>query len=498
MTDYFGGQTNYSYDALGRLTSLTNPFGEVTTFQYDANSRLIRKNLANGTYTTYSYNSRGFLTGICNYKSNGTLLTYATYTYDAVGNRLSMSTPEGNYTYSYDAIYRLTGEVNPIGGTYSYTYDAVGNRLSMTHNGQTINYVYDAGNKLLQAGNTTFTYDGNGNMVSKTENGQTTTYVYNYEDKMIQVNLPNGSTIVYSYDHSGKRIAKTAGGTTIDYYFDGDDLITEAQGASILAYYTQGQGLISQRRNNASYFYHYDGLGSTKALTDANQNIQNTTKYDAWGNILQSSGTITNPYLYVGELGYYGDGDAGMYLLTQRWYNPVIGRFVVRDPLNELAHYLYVTENPLNRRDPEGTGIRDWLRRRKEEIWKKMFMKICKDACETALTEWGWIGKFSCELTCEALWEAAKDFRDFCKWMKGLEKEHSLCKMAESQYNNYYYYCPMFCVQQSRCQTCCEGVAHRRGEWPSGDGYTWCTDRCSNRGGWKGKLSYYVYGDLTW
>ncbi|MBC7327958.1 hypothetical protein H5T87_07575, partial [bacterium] len=102
----------------------------------------------------------------------------------------------------------------------------------------------------------------------------------------------------------GKRIGKTAGGITTDYYFDGDDLIIEAQGTNILAYYTQGQGLISQRRGSSSYFYHYDGLGSTKALSDANQNIQSSYKYDAWGNILQSSGTITNPYLYVGELGY--------------------------------------------------------------------------------------------------------------------------------------------------------------------------------------------------
>jgi RHS repeat-associated protein len=141
-------------------------------------------------------------------------------------------------------------------------------------------------------------------------------------------------------------------------YFEAD-VIAEAQGANFLVYYTQGQGLISQRRNNASYFYHYDGLGSTKALTDANQNIQNTTKYDAWGNILQSSGTITNPYLYVGELGYYGDGDAGMYLLTQRWYNPTIGRFVVRDPLPRVKLYLYCNANPIIFVDPKGLMSRE-------------------------------------------------------------------------------------------------------------------------------------------
>jgi len=101
----------------------------------------------------------------------------------------------------------------------------------------------------------------------------------------------------------------------------------------MMAYYIQGQGSISQRRGSSSYFYHYDGLGSAKALTDANQNVQASYIYDAWGNVLQTNGTIVNPYLYVGELSYYADGDAGMYLLTQRWYNPVVGRFVARAPL---------------------------------------------------------------------------------------------------------------------------------------------------------------------
>jgi RHS repeat-associated protein len=110
-----------------------------------------------------------------------------------------------------------------------------------------------------------------------------------------------------------------------------------------------------------------EDVGAAKALTAANSNIQSSTIHDAWGNILQSSGTITNPYLYVGELGYYGDGDAGMYLLTQRRYNPVIGRFMIKEPLGkkegmslkrEVVPYLYTKNNPLNAVDPQELFMR--------------------------------------------------------------------------------------------------------------------------------------------
>ncbi|MBC7328195.1 transglycosylase SLT domain-containing protein, partial [bacterium] len=166
------------------------------------------------------------------------------------------------------------------------------------------------------------------------------------------------------------------------------------------AYYTQGQGLISQRRNNASYFYHYDGLGSTKALTDVNQNIQSSYKYDAWGNILQSSGTITNLYLSVGELGYYRNGDSGMYLLTQRLYNSVIGRFTSPGPVFAVKDFLYCEDDPVNEIDPLGLvsnkpkpkptptipePSKDW-----KDCAEKVLAKFCKGM---RLTDYELVGK---------------------------------------------------------------------------------------------------------
>ncbi|MDI6736881.1 MAG: hypothetical protein QME42_11950, partial [bacterium] len=60
-------------------------------------------------------------------------------------------------------MYRLTKASYPNRSITTYSYDPVGNRLTM--NG--ISYTYDAGDRLLQVGATTYGYDGNGNMISK-------------------------------------------------------------------------------------------------------------------------------------------------------------------------------------------------------------------------------------------------------------------------------------------------------------------------------------------
>jgi len=47
---------------------------------------------------------------------------------------------------------------------------------------------------------------------------------------------------------------------------------------------------------------------------------------------VESSGSLSQPYRYVGQEFYYTEGDIGFQLLGQHWYDADVGRFVSRDP----------------------------------------------------------------------------------------------------------------------------------------------------------------------
>jgi RHS repeat-associated protein len=93
--------------------------------------------------------------------------------------------------------------------------------------------------------------------------------------------------------------------------------------------------------------------------------ITYTYDYDAFGNKINSTGSTPNNYLYRGE---QYDSDLGLYYLRARYYNPLTGRFMSRDPNNPgpfdsngnpadpktLHKYLYAGGDPVNGWDPTG------------------------------------------------------------------------------------------------------------------------------------------------
>jgi len=64
------------------------------------------------------------------------------------------------------------------------------------------------------------------------------------------------------------------------------------------------------------------------------------------------------PHQYIGKLGYYLDHASGLQLLTQRYYDSVVGRFVSEDPVREgTGWFLYVLDRPAASIDPSGEFI---------------------------------------------------------------------------------------------------------------------------------------------
>jgi RHS repeat-associated protein len=93
-------------------------------------------------------------------------------------------------------------------------------------------------------------------------------------------------------------------------------------------------------------------------LTNLAGTVTDTYSYDTFGNLLNSTGTTPNSYLYRGE---QYDPNLGLYYLRARYMNPVTGRFMSRDPNagrlkdpKSLHKYLYASGDPVNRIDPRG------------------------------------------------------------------------------------------------------------------------------------------------
>jgi RHS repeat-associated protein len=107
-----------------------------------------------------------------------------------------------------------------------------------------------------------------------------------------------------------------------------------------------------------TFFYHQDGLGSVTDLTDSTGVTAKSYAYDAYGNILESPGTLEQPYSYTGR---EFDSESGLLHYRARYYDQTTGRFLQKDPIGfkggDVNLYLYTHANPVNFVDPSGNFV---------------------------------------------------------------------------------------------------------------------------------------------
>ena len=69
---------------------------------------------------------------------------------------------------------------------------------------------------------------------------------------------------------------------------------------AIIASHVYGDDLIRMQRGSANHCYHADGIGNTRLLTDSTGAVSDTYVYDAFGNLIDQTGTTTNDYPFKG------------------------------------------------------------------------------------------------------------------------------------------------------------------------------------------------------
>lgn len=228
--------TQFTYDATGALTAVTNALGQSTQITQHLPGGLPLSIFdPNGVTTELTYDARLRLLTVSVDTAAGALTTR--FDYDAAGNRIGLTLPDGSsVTSAFDAAHRLTGVTDLFNQSAAIGLDALGDRTksslldSAGKPQRTRSGSFDALGRLLQdvagAGQTTaYTYDANGNPLTVTDplkrvtqksfdalnrpvkvtdpaKGVTTT-VYDAHDRPVSVTDPNGGVTRYVYDGFG-------------------------------------------------------------------------------------------------------------------------------------------------------------------------------------------------------------------------------------------------------------------------------------------------------
>jgi len=375
-------ETQYAYDAAGRVVKTRYPDGEevsqtytvsslpdtlssnlgkyIVSSVYNAQGQLTSRQFANNTRLTQNYDPRSFrLTDI--------ILNpfyHTSYSYDSVGNiqKITNNSQLSTINYTYDGVYRLTGASG--GYTSTYAYDIDGN-ITTKNEAESVSLGY-TGSSPIHAPKTvngkTLTYDGNGNLIQDDYSNLKITY--DYENRPIEIQSLSTTNYKlqtkYYYDGEGKRVKKesfengTLKTTTyyINQYFEKE--ITNGGSPKVRKFYAG----IAFREGDTLTYSLADHLSSTTLLTNSQGQKTGDFRYYPYGSPILNSQLTTNNLPPNSWIGQKLDTESGLYFLNARYYSPITGRFIQGDPVDDKSarnnRYLYSANNPIVNADPLG------------------------------------------------------------------------------------------------------------------------------------------------
>ena len=376
---------NYTYDNNHRLASVTYA-GSNYLLGYDDDSLLtsvggftitrntdngLPESVSDGTLTqTRSFNGYGEVDNYSN-TVNAVNAYDVSLTRDNSGRITERIEVIGAETITWDYVYDDLGRLEEVkkntNVVESYEYDANGNRTLETNTAKGItNKVYDYSNEdhIISAGTDLYVFDYDGFLVDKVSEAGATTHDYSLRGELLSVDLTDGRSITYDHDPMGRRVAKKIDGTVVEKYLwrDNTTLLAVYDGLDNLTMrfnYADGRLPISMLRGGNTYYMMYDQVGSLKLIVDSTGSTTKRIDYDSFGNIINDTNPgFTLPFGFAGGL---HDRDTGLVRFGARDFDPTIGRWTAKDPIDfaggDTNLYGYVANNPVNFIDPNGEFI---------------------------------------------------------------------------------------------------------------------------------------------
>ena len=277
------------------------------------------------------------------------------YDYDLAGNRTELTIGTNDFGYSVNELNQVTAISSNGTNLAVLLYDADGN---LTNDGAFV-YDYDAENRLVLA-TPLVAVTGSLAVVSQYDylDRRFLKEVYRWEAAGWQMarrhhfiwdrNLP-----VYEKqeDGSGQVIRE------INYGW-GLDLSESRQGA-------HGVGglqmmFVSEAGTTRSYSCWYDLNGNLTELVNESGAIAAHYQYNAYGQVIGEWADTNDSFAVSNAFGFstkYTDKETGLVYFGRRFYSPMLGRWMNRDPIEESGGYnlyAYGLNDPVNRFDPNG------------------------------------------------------------------------------------------------------------------------------------------------
>ncbi len=371
-----GHGVSNTYDGFGHVSSETmNLSGTARqiSYQYDADGNRIQVSYPDGNYIKYTYDGLDRLT---QGQENGTAVL-AAYTYDDHG-RVQQITRGGGVTttgFGYDAVSRLNAHSHTLGTSldnvsFSFGYNPADqivaegistNEYEPLVESTTQSYTPNGLNQYTAVSGVSLSWDPRGNLTSD----GSTTYSYDLENHLTGASGTYNATL--SYDPLGRLYQTTGGSVTTTFLYDDDRIALEYNGSgNLVRRYVYGPGGDNPivwyegstvGQSNRRYL-HSDHEDSIIAVTNGNGATLAVNQYDPYG---MPGSSNQGRFQFTGQA-YIPE--LALHYYKARMYMAELGRFMQTDPIgykDDLDLYSYVYNDPVDKTDPTGTQVFPWI-----------------------------------------------------------------------------------------------------------------------------------------